>query len=83
MVQERNVAALFDILRSNKDKTLVVGTHGTALSTILNYFDPSYGLEDFLRIIDWMPFIVQLDFDEEGNLVNKTEHVHVEKEFID
>jgi len=36
--------------------------------------------EDFLRIIDWMPYIIELDF--EGNkLVDKHEHCYVEKEF--
>ncbi len=62
------------------DKEIVIGTHGTALSTILNFYDNSFGCEDFLRIIDWMPYIIELDF--EGNkLVGKYEHCHVEKEF--
>lgn len=36
--------------------------------------------EDFLRIIDWMPYIIELDF-EGDKLVGKQEHCHVEKEF--
>ena len=80
MVQERNIAALKEILASNPDKTVVIGTHGTALSTILNYYDPSFGCKDFLRLIDWMPFIIELDFEGE-TLVGKQEHCHVEKEF--
>lgn len=79
-VQDRNIAALTDILAANPDQTLVIGTHGTALSTILNYFDPSFGCDDFMRIIDWMPYIVELDF-EGAALLSKAEHVHVEKEF--
>ena len=62
------------------DKDIVVGTHGTALSTILNFYDKSFGCEDFLRIIDWMPYIIELDF-EGDKLVGKYEHCHVEKEF--
>ena len=59
---------------------IVVGTHGTALSSILNFYDDSFGCDDFLRIIDWMPYIIELDF--EGNkLIGKHEHGHVEKEF--
>ena len=55
-------------------------SHGTALSTILNFYDSNFGCEDFLRIIDWMPYIIELDF--EGNeLVGKQEYCHVEKEF--
>jgi len=80
MVQERNMAALNDILSNDAGKNIVVGTHGTAFSTILNFYDNSFGCEDFLRIIDWMPYVIELDF--EGNtLVSKTEHVYHEKEF--
>lgn len=77
-VQERNVAALTEILKQNRDKTIVIGTHGTALSTILNYYDSAYTCDSFLRIIDWMPFVVELDF-EGTQFLNRTEHIHVEK----
>ena len=73
-------AAGADILTANPGKTLVIGTHGTALSTILNYFDPSFGCDDFMRIINWMPYIVELDFEGTAPL-SETEHVHVEKEY--
>lgn len=80
MVQKRNMEALHDILADNADKEIVVGTHGTALSSILNFYDNSFGCDDFLRIIDWMPYVIELDF--EGNkLIGKHEHGHVEKEF--
>lgn len=79
-VQKRNIEALNDILLNNINKTIVIGTHGTALSSILNYYDLSFGCKDFLRIINWMPYIIELDFD--GNiLINKTEHCHIQKEF--
>lgn len=61
MVQERNIAALSDILKNNRNKNIVIGTHGTALSTILNYYDNSYNCDSFLRIIDWMPYIIELE----------------------
>ena len=80
MVQERNIAALQRILQENDGKNIVIGTHGTALSSILNYYDNSFGCEDFLRIIDWMPYVIELDF-EGTQLLAKTEHVHIEKEF--
>jgi len=79
-VQERNIAALTEILEQNQGKTIIVGTHGTALSTILNYYDASYDCDAFLRIIDWMPFVVELDFDR-TEFLSKSEHVHVEKIF--
>jgi len=80
MAQERNVAALQDILRANPDKKVVIGTHGTALSSILNYYDAAFGCDDFWRIVDWMPYIIELDF-EGTKLVGKTEQLHVYKEF--
>lgn len=80
MVQRRNIEALNEILLYNQNKQIVVGTHGTALSTILNYYDNNFGCEDFLRIIDWMPYIIGLDF-EGNNLIGKCEHCHVEKVF--
>lgn len=80
MVQDRNIEALNEILSDNPDKNIVIGTHGTALSTILNYFDSNFGCDDFLRIIDWMPYIIELDF--EGNqLVGKVERCYIEKEY--
>lgn len=80
MVQERNMAALLDILKNNQNKNIVIGTHGTALSTILNYYDNSYNCDSFLRIIDWMPYIIEADF-EGTRLIRQTEHLHIEKEF--
>ena len=80
MVQKRNMRALTEILRDNIDKEVVVGTHGTALSTILNFYDKSFGCDDFLRIIDWMPYVIELDF-EGDKLVGKVEHCYVLKEF--
>jgi len=75
-VQARNVEALKEIISEHAGETVVIGTHGTALSTILNYYDDSFGLKDFMRIVGWMPYIVELVFD--GNkLVEKKELAHV------
>ena len=80
MVQKRNMRALTEILRDNIDKEVVIGTHGTALSTILNFYDKSFGCDDFLRIVDRMPYVIELDF-EGDKLVGKVEHCYVLKEF--
>ena len=80
MVQNRNIEALNEILSDTKDKDIVIGTHGTALSTILNFYDSNFGCEDFLRIIDRMPYIIELDF-EGDKLIAKQEHCYIEKEF--
>ena len=80
MVRARNVEALQEILTQKEGKNIVIGTHGTALSTIMNYYNPDFGCADFLRIIDWMPYVVEMDFDGQ-KLVGITEHAYVEKEF--
>lgn len=64
-VQSRNIDALVQVLRVYENKNIVIGSHGTALSTIINYFEPSYGFEDFQRIRDIMPWIVKLSFQGE------------------
>ena len=77
---ERNVAALHDILAAYPDKTVLVGTHGTALSTIIHYFEPSFGYEAFMRIIDFMPYVLRMDF-EGTALVGREELFYIHKEF--
>lgn len=64
-VQVRNIAALRAVLRSCEGKNVVIGSHGTALSTIVNYYDPSFGYEDFDAIRGLMPWIVRFSFEGE------------------
>jgi len=80
MVQMRNVEAVADILENHPDENVVIGTHGTALSTILNHYKPTFGCEDFLRIVDYMPYIIRLDFVGQA-FVWEEELLIVEKEF--
>ena len=79
-VQARNLAALYDVLDAHPNGTVVIGTHGTALSTILNAFDPAFGCDGFLRIIDWMPYVLEARFDGH-ELVGLTERAHVLKPY--
>jgi 2,3-bisphosphoglycerate-dependent phosphoglycerate mutase len=62
-VQERNTRALEAILLEYEGKNIVIGTHGTALSTIINYYDNTYGYEDFNSMRGLMPWIVRMRFD--------------------
>ena len=43
--------------------TKFIGGHGTALSTILNFYDPAFGYEDFTRMRAKAPWIVHFTFD--------------------
>lgn len=84
MVRSRNVAALRDILaanaRADRDVNIVIGTHATALSSILSDFDPSFDHDSFLRILNWMPYILEVVFDGEVP-VDRIEHFHLEKKY--
>lgn len=62
-VQERNIAALEQVLREYEGQRVVIGGHGTAISTVLNFYDPTFRNEGFERIRRLMPWIVRLDFD--------------------
>ena len=64
-VQKRNVMALKDVLKRYEGKNLVVGSHGTALSTIINYYDKSFGYAQFEEIRGLMPWVVQVSFDDD------------------
>ncbi|MFV0551327.1 MAG: histidine phosphatase family protein [Anaerorhabdus sp.] len=64
-VQKRNIHTLQKLLIDYKDKTFVIGTHGTALSTIINYYQSTFQFDDFWNIVDVMPWIVKMTFDNE------------------
>lgn len=61
-VQSRNIQALEKILSEHKGQIIVIGTHGTALSTIIQYYQPTFGLSDFQRVKHLFPWIVCLQF---------------------
>ena len=61
-VQSRNIAALEQVLTRYCDKNVAIGTHGIALSTIINYYDNTYGYEDFLAMVKIKPWVVKMEF---------------------
>jgi len=62
-VQSRNIAALGEALLAYQDQNIVIGTHGMALSTIIHYYNPAYGYEDFMAMVNKLPWIVKMTFD--------------------
>jgi len=64
-VQARNIGALKGVLEKYAGKNVVVGSHGTALSTIINYYDKSFGHAQFEEIRGLMPWVVQFCFEGE------------------
>lgn len=63
-VQERNIAALNDVLLKHNGQNIVIGTHATALSVIINYYDNAYGYKNFREMEDKLPWAVKLTFDD-------------------
>ncbi len=71
-VQRRNLAAMERVLAAHPGEHVLIGSHGTALSTIVNHFQPSFGYDAFWTIVDRMPWIVRFRFDAD-RLVEMTE----------
>ena len=63
-VQSRNINALNNVLEHYKGKTIVIGSHGTALSTIINYYDKTFGYSEFEKIRNVMPWVVKFTFED-------------------
>jgi len=76
--QARNLAALGEILLRHRDETVVIGSHGAALSSILHHYDPSFGWKGFERIWHWMPYVIRLEFAGE-ELVGQEELLHIDR----
>ncbi len=64
-VQDRNISALKTVLKKYSGKNIAIGSHGTALSTIVNYYDSSFGYEEFEKIRCVMPWVVEFVFDDD------------------
>ncbi|MGN1423245.1 MAG: histidine phosphatase family protein [Oscillospiraceae bacterium] len=79
-VQRRNIAALKKLLSECAGETLAIATHGTALSSIINYFRPEFGFKDFMRIVDYTPYIIEMDFEGE-RLTEMKDILIIEKEY--
>lgn len=74
-VQKRNISALNQVLQTYDGKNIVIGSHGTALSTIINYYQPAFLYSQFEQIKGLMPWIVHFVFD--GNECIKIESVNL------
>lgn len=64
-VEERNFAAVQRVLKSCPDAAVAIGSHGTALSTLIHRFDKSFGYDAFQAIKRKMPWIVRFTFEGE------------------
>ncbi|MBQ8931017.1 MAG: histidine phosphatase family protein [Ruminiclostridium sp.] len=79
-VQSRNIKALYHYLDKYNGETVAIATHGTALSTIINYYYNDFNYDSFMRIIDYMPYVVKIEFDDKKAL-SLEEILIIEKEY--
>ncbi len=63
-VQKRNIKGVNNILKKHNNQTVVIGTHGTALCTILNYYNKEIDFNFFKYMAHKMPFLVNINFYE-------------------
>jgi len=73
-VQKRNIDVIEKLILQNQEKSIIIGTHGIALSTIINYYDKNFQLDAFKRLIPKRPYIICFMFDNNGikNIVEKS-----------
>ena len=77
-LQQRNIEALKEILQEYNGMNIVIGTHGAALSSIMNYFDSSFGCNWFKKIWFCMPYVIRLDFNN-WDLIGSEELLSLER----
>ncbi len=79
-VQKRNISALHRRIEEYNGETIAIATHGTALSTMINYYYPEFGFESFMRIIDYMSYVVKMEL-EGDKCLSFEEILVVKKEY--
>ncbi len=74
-VQQRNISALIQVLQKYENRNIVIGSHGTALSTIIHYYQPTFLYPQFEQIRGLMPWVVHFTFD--GKTCKMIEHINL------
>ena len=64
-VETRNLAALHRVLNKHSDTAVAIGSHGTALSTLIHHYDSRFGYDAFKKIQKLMPWVVRFSFENE------------------
>lgn len=70
-VQDRNVTAPEKLLEDHRHQIILIGSHGTAISTIINYYQRQFSYAEFSKIKSLFPFILKMTFrDKECLAIN-------------
>ncbi|HBB71917.1 MAG TPA: histidine phosphatase family protein [Ruminococcus sp.] len=59
---ERMIQGITEILNDNTGENVVISSHGAAVCSVLRYYHPTFGYRDFMRVIDFMPWIVRIQY---------------------
>lgn len=65
-VQDRHINALEQVLDEHSGKRIIIGSHGTAMCAVINYYDSSFGHEDYVSNAGRMPWVVRFVFDSKA-----------------
>lgn len=63
--QTRNVDVIKKLIHKHVNESIIVSTHGTALCTILHFFDQQYDYNYFKHMMYRMPFVLKVTFEKE------------------
>lgn len=63
-VTDRQLLVLNQLLDTEQGKTLLVGSHGTAISCLINYYQEKFGYDEFKAIKNLFPFVLKFVFEE-------------------
>jgi len=61
-LKKRNISELTSILNESNNRTIIIGTHGTALASIISNYECAFTGKDFMKFINVMPYIVKMMF---------------------
>lgn len=78
-LQKRNISALTNILSRYTGQTILFSTHGAALSAILNFYDDTFGYQNFKRLEMFTPYILKVTFGMNQNLIDQSEILIIDK----
>lgn len=63
-VSERCIEVVSRLIKKHDGEAIIAATHGMALSAILKYFYPAFSIKDFLQLVNLMPMVVRMDFED-------------------
>lgn len=69
-VQTRSISLIQQLVNKHPGKTILLGGHGTTLSTILNFYNSSLGFQSFQDIKHVFPLVVRFDFGDAGEFID-------------